>query len=70
MNNLIEIQHRTRFGQLFTLAMFRGVANDVATYEHKGHVEAWKVAANGRKWTERDNAVDGISIPDGMHYRR
>lgn len=70
MNNLIEIQHRTRFGQPFTLAMFRGVADDVATYEHKGHVEPWKVAANGQKLTERDNGIDGIPVPDGLHYRR
>jgi len=65
-----ETRHVSRFGQRFTLVMVESIANDVAVYEARGHVTGEEAAAHGQKWTERDAALAGFTIPDGKHYRR
>lgn len=64
-----ETRHVYRFGKPFTLVMVESVANDVAVYEHKGHVSGAEAAAEGTKWTERAAAIAGLKVPAGKHYR-
>lgn len=65
-----ETRHVSRFGQLFTLVLVESVADDVAVYEHKGHVEGATAAAHGNKFTEREAVLAGFTLPAGTHYRR
>ena len=67
---ILETRHVNRFGNPFTLAMAESVANDVAVYEARGHVTGQHAADHGTKWTERDAALEGFTIPAGKHYRR
>ena len=67
---ILETRHIERFGQPSTLVMAEGVANDVAVYEHRGHVTGKNAAAHGNKWTLREAKLVGVSIPKGKHYRR
>ena len=70
ITKILETRHVERFGQPFTLVMAESVANDVAVYEHRGHVTGEDAAAHGNKWTEREAKLVGFSIPKGKHYRR
>jgi hypothetical protein len=65
-----ETRHVSRFGRPFTLVMVESIADDVAVYEMCGHVAGETAAAQGTKWTERDAALEGFTIPAGKHYRR
>jgi len=67
---IINHQTRWRFGQPFTLVMTEGCVDDVAVYQMKGICNRFDVARYGLKLTEHNNAVDGIPVPEGKHYRR
>ena len=67
---ILKEETRKRFGVTFTLVMVEGEVNDVAVYSRGGIGNPYDVAAHGHKLTEHENAVDGIPIPEGKHYRR
>ena len=67
---IIAHEIRFRFGRPFTLVMTEGAVNDVAVYQMKGICDRFDVARYGHKLTEHNNAVDGIPVPEGKHYRR
>jgi hypothetical protein len=68
--HIIETRHVERFGNPFTLVMAESIADDVAVYEHSGHVTGEHAAMAGTKWTAHEAACAGFDIPDGKHYRR
>ena len=67
---VIHHEIRYRFGIPFTIVMAEGCVNDVAVYDLRGRHDPEHVARHGHKWTEHNNAVEGIPIPEGKHYRR
>ena len=62
ITKILETRHVERFGKPFTLVMAESVADDVAVYEHCGHVTGEHAAAQGNKWTEREAQLVGFRL--------
>lgn len=69
MYNILEFRQTSKDGRKMSSVMTEGQINDVAVYEHEGHVDAEFVARHGFKMSESSAIASGWIIPEGKHYR-